>query len=82
VLLAFELKVSHLLGPVLLQHLQQPLLSGMTGTLDKVQLTWLRWDCFIILVQLTSEHHPSSLYLTSSWDYVHESPLVACSRYS
>lgn len=64
-LLVFELRASHMLGPLPLQWLQQTLFAGMTGTLDKVQLNWLRWGLTTILLQLTSDYHPPSLCLGS-----------------
>jgi hypothetical protein len=36
------LRVSHILGPLALQQLQQTILAGMKGTVNKVQLNWLR----------------------------------------
>jgi hypothetical protein len=65
----FSFLASLLLGPLPLQWLQLNLFAGMTGTLDKVQLNWLRWSLTTILLQLTSDYHPPSLCLRSGWDY-------------
>jgi hypothetical protein len=52
------LRVSHILGPLALQQLQQTILAGMKGTVNKAQLNWLRWGSHFHYHLPPAHHRP------------------------